>query len=277
MEKKDLEYDLLKGVSERIEKLCVSFDKNLIIQYLFLLFGVSTLVETFSQNAAENLFKKFLPESLIGFEIDPNQIEFVFPVIISIFIFKFGLISLKLLRLFAERDLLIISMIDLKEDSNLESKIDQLKFLKGAFRYESLGGLFYRIMVFKGIEISRYQEEPNHRYKYFIIILINCVVWFNSIFVLFLLFKTFLHSEYTFGLFLIISAVTIVFSFFDFFPKLNVIRSRIESEYRINFLDYLEDKDKIVNRKSLLNELKLKLPKLIKMKSLLDRWKEPKK
>ena len=208
-------FELNNSIDAKLTRLGELIDTN--IMQNFIVFGISTIFLIIPEQTED------LPEFL---GLDPSQYIILIPLILVFLFVKFGFVSLRFLQLIAERDKTILKMVD-----GMENKKEHLIRLKNVYRLSSFGEVFYKTLIFKGVEINGYKEELTKAFKPFTFIWIIFIIVTNTLLSFFFLDIYFDEKQYYFLISLSIGILIIIGCYVDYFKKIRHIKKDINEFY----------------------------------------------
>lgn len=209
-------FELNNTIDAKLTRLGKSIDTNIIQN--FVIFGIFTF-----PLLALNMD---LP---IIYGIKSDIYLLLVPIVLVFLFVRFGFITLRFLNLMVERDKAILEIV---KKSNYE--IENLKRLKNVYRQSSFGEVFYKSLIFKGIEFKGYKEELTKFYKPFTFVWIILVVVTNTLLTVGYLYKYLVLKNYYFFIILIIGIIIITICYVDYYLKIK----QIKKEMRAFYLDW---------------------------------------
>lgn len=208
-------FELNNTIDAKLTRLGKSIDTN--IMHNFIVFGIFTLYLL----ARDHFY------NLPGYEdLKPDQYLIFIPLLLVFLFVRFGFVSLRFLKLMVERDKTILTMVKVLED-----KKEHLIRLKNVYRLSSFGEVFYKTLIFGGIEFEDYKEEPTKTYKVFTYVCIIFIVIVNTLLTGVFLCKYFIEGDfYLFGL-MLFGILIMAGSYVDYLKKLKLIKKDIVDFY----------------------------------------------
>lgn len=210
--------ELNATIDEKLTRLGKAIDMNILQN--FIVFGIFTL-----PLLAPGTFS--LPKI---YGVSPEQYQFIIPLVLVILFVRFGFITLRFLRLIVERDKTILTIV-----ASMKDKTAHLKRLKNVYRQSSLGEVYYKTLVFPGINYLDYIEEPTKSYRAFTYFWISIIVA-NTLLTVIYLYQ-YIHGKlWYFSILLFLGILIIIFSYVDYFIKIKRIKQDMQNFY-LKWLD----------------------------------------